>query len=102
MSCEFYRNGSRLQMCFFTLGLTPVLVQMVNPFVGRLPNDCSNPERQIRRDKMHESESGEESETFDDHLDVGNKIEIQSNLSKRPPLNSDNLHTTTTVVAAVM
>jgi len=55
---------------FFTLRLTPVLVQMVNPFVCGLPDDGSNPERKIRRDEMHESESCEESEPFDYHLDL--------------------------------
>ena len=39
---------------------------MVDPLVGRLPDDCAHPEREVGCHEVHEAEPGKEAEAFDD------------------------------------
>ena len=39
---------------------------MVDPLVGRLPDDCAHPEGEVRCHEVHEAEPGKEAEAFDD------------------------------------
>lgn len=53
-----------------TLWFDALPVHMMNPLVGRLPNDGPDPQGQVGGHQVHESESGKQSEPFHYHLRV--------------------------------
>ena len=51
-----------------SLSLTPVLVEVVDPLVGRLPDDGPDPQGQVGGHQVHEPEPGKEPKAFNDDL----------------------------------
>ena len=54
------------------LALATVLVEVVDPLVGRFPDDGPYPKCQVGCDKVHEAEASKEAEPLDDHLKLNN------------------------------
>ncbi len=52
------------------LRLTSIVIDVMQPLVGRLPHDGPDPEGEVRGHEVHETETRKEAETLDDHLRV--------------------------------